>query len=103
MKKGILIPTLAAFLLTGVSGLQATDIVKGEAAAKAKVEEVAAKEEFKAKQDTANFKKEATEDVKKVDDTAKVKALEAEDKAEAPTKTEVFKKESEADKKKALK
>jgi len=102
MKKSILIPTLAAFLLAGVSGLQA-DVVKGEAAAKAKVEEVAAKEEFKTKEDMAKFKKEADADVKKVDATAKVKALEAEDKAEAPMKTKAFKDEAAADKKKTLK
>ena len=102
MKKSILIPTLAAFLLVGVSGLQA-EVVKGEAAAKAKVEETQMKEEFKAKEDMANFKKEAEADVKKVDATAKVKALEAEDKAEAPMKTEAFKKDSAADKKKTLK
>ena len=102
MKKSILIPTLAAFLLAGVSGLQA-DVVKGEAAAKAKVEEVAAKEEFKSKEDMAKFKKEATADAKKLDPSAEAKALEAKDKADAPTKTEAFKKESAAYKKKTLK
>ena len=102
MKKSILIPTVAALLLAGVSGLQA-DVVKGEAAAKAQVEEVAAKEEFKAKEDMRKFKKEATADAKKLDDTAKVKAIEAKDKAEAPAKTEAFKKDAEADKKKTVK
>jgi len=38
MKKTVIISTLAAFLLAGVTGLQAQE-VKGEAAAKAKVEE----------------------------------------------------------------
>jgi len=102
MKKSIVIPTMAALLFAGVSGLQA-DVVKGEAAAKAKVEEVAAKEEFKAKQDMAKFKKEATADAKKLDDSAEVKAIEAKDKAAAPAKTEAFKKDAQADKKKTLK
>jgi hypothetical protein len=102
MKRSILIPTMAAFLLAGVSGLQA-EVVKGEAAAKAKVEEVQMKEEFKAKQDMAKFKKEATQEAKKMDDTAKVKALETKDKAKAKTKTEAFKKDSIADEKKTLK
>ena len=101
MKKSILIPTLAAFLLAGISGLQA-DVVKGEAAAKAAVEEVAAKEEFKAKEDMSKFKKEAAADAKKVDDTTKVKELEAKDKAEAKTKTGAFKKDSASDEKKTI-
>jgi len=102
MKKTVMISTMAAFLLAGVTGVQANE-VKGEAAAKAKVEEVAAKEAFKAKEDIKKFKKEAAADVKKVDDVAKVKALEAKDKAAAKTKTEAFKKEAETDKKKTVK
>ena len=102
MKKGILIPTLAAFLLAGVSGLQA-DVVKGEATAKAKVEEVAAKEEFKAKEDMSKFKKEAAADTKKVDASTEVKELEAKDKAAVAGKKGSFKKDSAADEKKTLK
>ena len=51
----------------------------------------------------AKFKKEATADAKKLDDSAEVKAIEAKDKAEAPAKTEAFKKDAESDKKKTLK
>ena len=102
MKKTVIISTLAAFLLAGVTGLQANE-VKGEAAAKAKVEEAAAKEEFKAKEDMAKFKKEAVSDEKKVDDVAKVKELEAKDKAAAKTKVESFKKEAASDEKKTVK
>jgi hypothetical protein len=40
--------------------------VKGEAAAKAAVEEANSKEEFKSKQDGENFKKEAEADAKKL-------------------------------------
>ncbi len=101
MKKNIFVSTAVAILLASVTGLQA-DVVKGEAAAKAKVEEVAAKEEFKAKEDMATFKKEAKSDAKKMDDTTKVKELEAKDKADAKTKKGAFKKDSTSDEKKTI-
>ena len=102
MRKTIIISTLAAFLLAGVTGLQAQE-VKGEAAAKAKVEEAAAKREFEAKQDLEKFKKEAQSDEKKVDDVTKVKELEAKDQAEAPKKIKAFEKEAASDEKKTVK
>ena len=101
MKKTVIISTLAAFLLAGVTGLQANE-VKGEAAAKAKVEEVAAKEEFKAKEDIEKFQKEAKADEKKVDEVTKVKELEAKDKAAAPTKAKAFEKDAATDEKKTV-
>ncbi len=102
MKKSILLSGVATLFLLGFTSLQA-DVVKGEAAAKAKVEEVQMKEEFKAKEDMTKFKKEAQADAKKLDDSAKVKALEAKDTADAKKKAASFMKNSEADKKKILK
>jgi hypothetical protein len=99
MKKGIIISIAAAGLL-GSMGLQASGEVPGEAAAKAKVEEVTSKEAFKAKEDMDKFKKEAAENVKKVDDVEKVKELEAKDKAAAAGKADAFKKEATEDVKK---
>jgi len=99
MKKSIIISIVAAGLL-GTMGLQASEEV--EAAAKAKVEEAASKEAFKAKEDMHKFKKEATEDVKKVDEAEKVKELEAKDKAAAPSKEKAFEKDAKKDVKKVL-
>jgi len=101
MKKSILVPTLAASLLLGISGLQA-DLVKGEAAAKAQVAEVGKKEALKAKHDMMKFKHEAITDSKELDDSAKVKAIEAKDKVDAKTETKAFKKESQEDKQETL-
>ncbi len=102
MKKSIWISTLTALLITGFTGLEANE-VKGEAAAKAKVEEIQAKEEFKAKEDMEKFKKEAAQDVKKVDAVEKVKETEEKDRIEGIEKTEAFKKDALSDKKKTLK
>jgi hypothetical protein len=97
MKKSIIISIVAAGLL-GTMGLQASEV----AAAKAKVEEAASKEAFKAKEDMHKFKKEATKDVKKVDEVEKVKELEAKDKAAAPSKAKAFEKDAKKDVKKVL-
>jgi hypothetical protein len=97
MKKNILISIVAAGLL-GTMGLQASEA----AAAKAKVEEAASKEAFKAKENMHKFKKEATEDAKKVDEAEKVKELEAKDKAAAPSKAKAFEKDAKKDVKKLL-
>jgi hypothetical protein len=102
MKKSIWISTVAALLLVSFTGLQANEVL-GEAAAKAKVEEVAKKEAFKAKMDRETFEKEAKEDVQKVDATEKVKEIEAEDKKDAIKESNQFKKDASADKKKILK
>jgi len=102
MKKTVIISTLTAFLLAGLTGLQAEE-VKGEAAAKAKVEEAAAKREFEAKQDLEKFKKEAQADEKKVDEFTKAKEIEAKDQAEAPKKAKAFEKEAKKDEEKTIK
>ncbi len=102
MKKSIWISIVVALLLVGFTGLQANE-VPGEAAAKAKVEEVAKKEAFKAKMDRATFEKEAKEDVQKVDAIEKVKEIEAEDKKDAVKASDHFKKDASVDKKKILK
>jgi hypothetical protein len=74
MKKGIVLSTLAAFLFAGVVGLQANELKAGvTATAKAKVEEVEKKENFKTKEDMPKFKKEAAADEKKVIATDKAK------------------------------
>ena len=101
MKKSIIISIVAAGLL-GTMGLQASEEVAGEAAAKAKVEEAASKEAFKAKEDINKFKKEAAQDVKKVDEVEKVKELEAKDKAAAPSKEKAFENDAKKDMKKSL-
>lgn len=103
MKKTMIVSALAAFLLTGLTGLQASELVKGEAAAKAKVEEFSAKEEFKTKEDLEKFHKEAAQDEKKVDDVTKVKELESKDQAAAKTKVKAFDKEAASDEKKTVK
>jgi len=102
MKKSIIISTLATLLLTGFTALQANEVT-GTAEAKAKVEEVAAKEGFKAKEDASKFKKEALKDEKKLDATAEVKEIEAKDQADAKTKIKAFEKEAITDKKKVVK
>jgi len=101
MKKSVIVSVVVAGLMGGMA-LHAEE-VKGEAAAKAKVEEVHDKEAFKAKQDIDKFKNEVKADVKKVDPSEKAKELEAKDKAAAPTKTEAFKEDSKKDVKKTLK
>ena len=102
MKKNLLMSIIAAALL-GTMGAHATEEVKGEAAAKAKVEEFSAKEEFKAKEDMSNFKKEVKQDLKKVDDVTEVKELEQKDQKAAPTKIKSFEKEATQDEKKTIK
>jgi len=99
--KNTTIISMVTLALLGTMGLQAQEI-KGQAAAKAKVEEAAAKEQFKAKEDRTTFKKEAAGDLKKVDAPEKVKELEAKEKAAAPTETKAFKEEAKKDLKKTI-
>ncbi|GEM_PF-5303456 len=84
MKKSVIISIAAVAMLStlgaqdSVSAKEADAIkstVKGEASAKAKVEETRAKDAFEAKEVTGAFNKEAAQDVKKVDAAAKAKEL----------------------------
>ena len=85
------------------SALVNPKMTEGEHAAKAKVEETAAKEEFKTKEDMGKLEKEALSDEKKVDDVTKVKELEAKDQAVAKKKVKAFSKEAVSDEKKTVK
>jgi len=103
MKKNLMM-SIAAAVLLGTMGVHANDdVIKGEAAAKAKVEEFSAKEEFKAKEDMSKFNKEVKKDLKKVDDVTEVKELEQKDQKAAPTKIKSFEKEATQDEKKTIK
>jgi len=119
MKKSVMISTLLAAVLFGTTALTAnslTDVVakkeaaalmkgkvKDEAAAKAKVEETAAKEEFETKLDREKFAKEAKSDEKKVDTITEVKEIEKEDQQVAKKKIKAFEEEAKSDLKKKLK
>ncbi len=132
MKRVMTISAVSMALMLGSLQLQANDAlatIKGEAVAKAKVEETRLKDQFEAKQEVKAFKKESMEDKAKVvtqkykdsvvgeeekalkDSSsvkgeaaakAKVEETKSKDKFEAKQKIEAFKNEAKSDMKKNI-
>jgi len=119
MKKNVTISIALAAVLFGATAVMANSLidtvakkeakalvkgkVKGESAAKAKVESTVNADQVVAEVDTEKFAKEAKADEKKVDESTKVKEIEKKDQQAAKSKIKAFKEEVESDIKKKLK